>query len=248
VPAHNSRDSYLKYAALTEARFELVIVYDGINNVRANNAPPEIFRKNYAHYSWYEIVNKLASYHGATSFALPYTIRYLVIRMRQALNGDQYVPTEWPREDWVQYGRDPRSAMSFKHNISAILDLAARRGDHVLLMTFATYVPEDYSLEAFQAKRLDYGLQLAPIELWGRREHVVATVAIQNEVVRTLAAQHDGVLLVDQASLMEGSGRYFNDPCHLTFAGSSQFVENILRVLSPRLKSSPVVAKPVQTR
>ena len=236
-PAHTSRDSWLKYTALGEARFELVVFYDGINEARANNAPPEIFREDYAHYSWYKIVNTLASYHGTTSFALPYTLRYLAIGMQYALTKDRYVPKHAPREEWVRYGRVPRSAVSFKHNLGAILDLASRRGDRVLLMTFATYVPEDYSLEAFKAKRLDYGLHLTPLEIWGTREHVLETVAVHNEIVRSLAAQHAGVLFVDQAKLMAGVPRYFDDPCHFTAVGSSKFVEYLLMGLLPSLRS-----------
>ena len=33
---------------------------------------------------------------------------------------------------------------------------------------------------------------------------------------------------VDQASAMPKGGRYFNDVCHLTSAGSAAFVENML--------------------
>lgn len=236
-PAHTSRDSWLKYAALGKARFELVVFYDGINEARANNAPPEIFREDYAHYSWYRFVNALAPYHGTTSFSLPYTLRYLAISMQYARTKDRDVPTHSPRKEWVHYGRDPRSAVSFKHNLGAILDLATRRGDRVLLMTFATYVPEGYSFEAFKAKRLDYGLHRNPIEIWGTREHVLKTVAVHNEIVRSLAAQHEGVLFVDQASLMAGSPRYFNDPCHLTAVGSAKFVEYLLMGLLPSLQS-----------
>ena len=237
MSAHTSRDSWLKYTALGEARFELVLFYHGINEARANNAPPKIFREDYAHYSWYGIVNSLASYHGTTFFALPYTLHYVAIRMQYALTKDRYVPPHSPRKDWVHYGRDPRSAVSFKNNLGAILDLATRRGDPVLLMTFATYVPEDYSLEAFKEKRLDYGQHYHPIEMWGAREHVLKTVAVHNEIVRSLAAQHEGVLFVDQASLMAGVPRYFNDPCHFTVVGSSKFIEYLLRVLLPRLQS-----------
>ena len=72
---------------------------------------------------------------------LPYTrYTFLAISTQYALTEDRYVPKTRPRKDWLQYGRDPRSAVSFKHNLGAILDLAARRGDRVLLMTFATYV------------------------------------------------------------------------------------------------------------
>ncbi len=235
-PAHTSRDSLLKYAALGDARFDLVVVYDGINDARVNNVPPELFREDYGHYSWYETLNTLAPYHGTAYFALPYTLRYLAAAVRQAVTAGSYVPREAPREDWVRYGRDPRSAASFEHNLSAILDLAAQRGDPVLLMSFATYVPANYSLEAFKAKRLNYGLHRTPIELIGAPEHVLNTVATHNGIVRDLAARHEGVLFVDQARLMAGEPRYFNDVCHLTVLGSAKFVENLLAVLPPTIR------------
>jgi hypothetical protein len=46
-----------------------------------------------------------------------------------------------------------------------------------------------------------------------------------------MAARHKKVLFVDQATLMQGSPRYFNDPCHLTVLGSTRFVENLIKVL-----------------
>jgi hypothetical protein len=234
-PAHTSRDSWLEYAAIGQARFDLVLVYDGINDTRANNAPPDIFREDYGHYSWYETVNALAAYQGTASFALPYTLKFLALRVRQALTRNRYVPTTLPPKQWLQYGRNPRSAVSFARNLEAILALAAQRGDRVMLMTFATYVPENYSLEAFEGKRLDYGLHRKPIEDWGRREDVLNAVAVQNEVVRSLAARHDGVLFVDQARLMAGTPRYFNDPCHFTVAGASKFAENVVAAVRPVL-------------
>lgn len=240
MPAHTSRDSWLKYAALGKARFDLVIVYDGLNEARANNVPPELFQEDYGHYSWYEIVNALAPYHGTASFALPYTLRYLVIRIHQTLMSDRYVPTDRPRPDWIHHGEDLRSAASFKHNLDAILSLALKRADRVVLMTFALHVPKDYSLEAFRAKRLDYVLHVSPIELWGKREHVLAAVASHNEIIRSLASAHPEVLFVDQATLMNGSSRYYNDPCHFTVAGSEQFVENLLhRLLINRKAGEP---------
>src|SRR5688572_28152016 len=118
-----------------------------------NSAPPEIFKEDYSHYAWYQIVNSLESYHGRASIALPYTLRFLAIRMLQQLSS-RYLPAGEIREDWFHYGQHSRSAVSFERNLSAILDLASERGDRVLLMTFATYVPADYSLEAFKEKRL----------------------------------------------------------------------------------------------
>jgi len=236
-PAQTSRDSRLKYAALGDARFDLVLFYHGINEARANNAPPEIFRNDYAHYSWYEIVNTLAPYHGTASFALPYTLRFIAIKIRQVLREDRYVSPHVPREDWIHFGRNPRSAVSFEENLGVILDLAGRRGDRLLLMTLALDVPENYSLEAFREKRLDYDRHTSPIEIWGAREHVQQTVAVHNEIVGRLAAEHEDVLFVDQAILMVGGRRYFNDPCHFTAIGSSKFVEHLLRALPPGRQS-----------
>ena len=98
--------------------------------------------------------------------------------------------------------------------------------------------PENYSQEAFKEKRLDYGLHLYPVELWGSREHVMKTVAVHNEIISRLAAQHKAVLFVDQANLLAGSPRYFNDACHFTVVGSLKFVENLMRVLLPSEQDS----------
>ena len=99
MPGHASRDSWLKYSALGAARFDLVLFYQGINDARANNAPPEVFREDYAHYAWYETVNALASYHRTSWFALPYTLDMLRIRMRQILTKDRYDSGREPRKE-----------------------------------------------------------------------------------------------------------------------------------------------------
>jgi hypothetical protein len=236
VPAHTSRDSRLKYAALGKARFELVVIYHGINEARANSVPPDVFRDDYGHYAWYELINALAPYHGKASFALPYTLRYLALKVRQDLAKDRYIPTHTPREDWVHYGRVPRSARPFKENLSAILDLAAERDDRAMLMTFATYAPEGDSLDAFVQKQAARGLHAMPIGIWGSRENVLNTIAVHNGIVRDLVARHENVLFVDQARLMAGSPRYFTDVCHFTVTGAEHFVQNMLPVLFPRLQ------------
>jgi len=235
VPAQTTRDSWLKYAALGAARFDLVMLYHGANEARTNNAPPEMFREDYSHYSWYAMVNALAPSHGTAVFALAYTLRYAAARARQRWAPDRYVPTNEPRAEWVEYGRKVRSVASFEHNVAAILALASERGDPVMLMTFATHVPANYSREAFVEKRLDYRLHKMPVETWGRREYVMAAVAAHNDVVRRLASEHKEVLFVDQAALMEGSARNFDDPFHLTIEGSVAFVEHVISVLRPHL-------------
>jgi prepilin-type processing-associated H-X9-DG protein len=233
VPAHTSLDSLLKYSALEGQRFDLVIDYDGINDTRTNNVPPALFRDDYSHYSWYATINAVAPYHGHAMFALPYTFHYAVASAKQALHPEQYAPTHEPIPEWTQYARALRSVAVFERNLSAIVALAAARGDRLMLMTSAWWLPANYSHDAFIQKRLDYGLHRLPIELWGRHEDVVAALAAQNDAARRLAASHRGVVLVDQARLMEGSAKNFDDPFHLTIEGSISFARHIVDALRP---------------
>jgi hypothetical protein len=232
--AQTSRDSRLKYEALADARFDLVVVYHGINETRANNAPPELFRADYSHYAWYEVLNALAPYHGKAHFALPLTVRYIAVRLRQRLGAERYVPQHRPNEAWLAHGSELRSTESFRDNLEAIAALARERGDPLLLATFALYVPDDYSERAFAAKRLDYGLHRTPLERWGIPANVVAGVRAHNEVVRSLAADGDASFFVDEARLMPRGARSFDDACHLTPDGSQRFVELLL---APVLKA-----------
>lgn len=144
---------------------------------------------------------------------------------------DRYISIRKPRDEWIQYGKDSRSAVSFKENLESIIDLASKRGEQLMHMTFATYVPEGYSLMAFKDRRLDYGLHSCAIEMWGDRDYVMKTVDIHNEIIRSLATRHEDVLFVDQAILMMGDYRYFNDICHLTVVGSIRFVEYMVKKL-----------------
>jgi hypothetical protein len=231
-PAHSSRDSLLKYQAVGDARFEAVVVYDGINEARVNNVPPELYRGDYSHYAWYEVTNALAPYHGHAFIALPYTAVTLAIWMKQAVLVNRYVP-RLPRPDWMKYGGDIRSAASFEANLDRIATLARTRGDHLIVMTFAAYMPAGYSLEAFREKRLDYAGHREPIETWGEPRNVMAAVARHNEVLRALTAARPDVSLVDQDVLMPRAGRYFDDVCHFTAEGSRIFVRNLVEHWPP---------------
>jgi hypothetical protein len=225
---HTTRDSRLKYEALFGRRFDLLLVYHGINDARANNVPPERFAADYSHYAWYEVVNAVAAHRTGLPLALPSTFDFLATRFKEATGLVEYVPLLTPRPAWLAYGGDVKTAASFDANLDAILDAAHARGDRVLLATFATYVAPNYSPEAFAAHGLDYALHLSPIELWGLPANVVAAVDRHNQVVRAVAARHPDVPMVDQAERMPRGGAYFNDVCHLTAIGSSRFVDGLL--------------------
>ena len=231
--AHTSRDSLLKYEALEDERFDLVVVYHGINETRANVIPPLFFREDYSHLPWYRRVNAVAPFHGRAHFALPYTLAFLSNALDVALHPERYHDPDHPRAEWLAYGAEIRSAGTFRRNLEAVLARAEERGDPVVLMSFATHLPGDYSLEAFREGRLDYGLHVSPVELWGDPQHVMAGVEEHNQVVRQLAEAHPDVLFVDQAELLPASGSYYNDVCHLSGAGSARFAGNLVEALLP---------------
>ena len=60
--AHTSRDSFLKWGRVAGRRFDAVVIYDSINDVRMNCCPEGAFRDDYTHCRWYrELDRRLAA-------------------------------------------------------------------------------------------------------------------------------------------------------------------------------------------
>ena len=55
--ATNTRDTLFKYLETHKKKFDLVILYHGINENRANNVPLYLWKDDYSHFSWYDEVN-----------------------------------------------------------------------------------------------------------------------------------------------------------------------------------------------
>jgi len=233
-PAHTSRDSSLKYDLLNDEKFDLVLFYHGINEARANNVPPAMFRDDYSHYSWYANIQRLQAHRESRYLVLPYTLTYLWSVVAEGIGFTRHVSIQKPRPEWLVYGREVKTERSFRMNLEHVLERAAIRGEPVLLMTFATYVPPDYTHRSFIRKELDYSAHSLPIELWGVPAQVQDAVQKHNAVVRELAREH-GTLFVDQDRLIPKTGANFNDICHLTPLGGREFVENIEGIVLDQL-------------
>jgi hypothetical protein len=251
VPGHTTLDSLYKYRKLARAGFELVAVYHGLNELRANNAPPELFRDDYSHYGWYELVRDVVDEGALYPFAAPYTVRFGFRRVLARLGLRHYVPTERPRADWMVHGREIRSLGPFRRNLEAIVALAKQRGERALLMTYASHIPPDYSEERFAARSLDYLLYLSPVELWGEVGNIRAGLAAHNAAVREIVASDPSVEFVDIAAAIPDEGRFYNDVCHLTLAGSERFVEALLPAVLRVMREEPAppgTARPARGR
>ena len=230
MPGHTTLDSLYKYRKLAPAGVELVAVYHGLNELRANNVPPESFRDDYSHYGWYELVRDVVDGDALHPFALPYTVRFAFRRVLARLGLRDYVPIERPNPEWLAFGREIRTREPFRRNLAAIVELARSRGERVVLMTYASHIPPGYSDAKFAARELDYVLYTAPIGLWGDVENVRAGLAAHNAVVRELAASQPDLELVDIEAAIPDEGRFYDDVCHLTVPGAEKFVDALLPV------------------
>lgn len=238
-PGLTTRDSLIKYRVLGDAKkhFDLVIVYHGINDTRLNNCPPEKFKDDYTHGGWYEQIRRMEAQVALLPFfTLPYTIQYTVIHIMSSKKLHYYVPRHKQNPDWVAHGADIKTGRPFRRNMQEILDLAAARSEPVLMMTFAWYVPEDYSITKCKGGQLDYAPSPAPsaVELWGSIEGVTKGLKVHNDIIRDLGDENEKMIFVDTERLIPRIGENFNDVCHLSAAGKKLWLQEILAAMKTR--------------
>lgn len=227
--ALNSLDSRWKYEQLKHQEFDLVMVYESINEARLNNCPREFFRDDYQHSSWYRRVAALNRHRELPWFALPYSLEYLAIGTLDHPAFGWYLPrhtpanTAWPRE----YGRDVKTAATYRRNLEQIVELAKLRGATVLLPQYAYHIPDDATLAHYQREQLGHWVTGRKIEGWGTAAGVTAAIEAHNAVIRDLAAAHNHVITLDMNALMPHEGDVFVDPCHLSPRGCELFVDNL---------------------
>ncbi len=238
-PGRTSAESRAKYARLENRRFDLVLVYHAINDAYLNNCPPDEFRADYTHIPHFAQVMALDRHPEVSWFVLPYTIEHVAINL-----GNRWHIT---RGNWeLEYGSNLRTPPLFEANLEAIADLAERRGDPLLLATFAYHLPANYTEEAFKAKQLDYAKHGCPASTWGTPANLTRALDAHNAAIRRVA-QHRDTLFVDVAGRLPRGRACFDDPCHLTPEGCRQFVEMIVDGLDrARLGNRDSCSRPIR--
>ncbi|MDP6945801.1 MAG: SGNH/GDSL hydrolase family protein, partial [Myxococcota bacterium] len=237
-PAHTTLDSLRKYRLLADQPFDLVVFYHGINDVRANLCPDDVFRPDYTHMLWHRQIQRLEAHPELSFLAHPYVLHLLVATVIEQLWPPRLLPMRNPDgvvdpggeyvSSWVGYGATIKTRPTFQRNVEAVIRLARQKGEPLLLMTFATYQAPGYSFARFKARNLDYARHWVPTEVWGAPAHVPVTVAAHNEVIRASARQHRGVHFVDMATSIPHGRDHFDDICHLAPAGEKAWVEAML--------------------
>jgi len=246
-----SRDSLLQYQHLGEQRqrFDLVLVYDGINDTRLNCCPPELFRDDYTHAIWYrQFADELAR-------GTPTLSRVAVAGVRSALDRNRLGT---PEPELLEFAAQPQTPRCLRANHATLCGLAVERGDPLVLLTFAWHIPPEYTLQKFGDDLLDYarqGKNRCAAELWGKAEYVAHALRLQNDEIRALAAEWHArqstaakkppenrpetppVRLLDMEEQLPHTGEIFIDPCHLTERGSAAFVEILWPVVAESIES-----------
>ena len=245
VAAQGSLDSYYKYWYLRDRHFDLVVLYNGINELRANDVPGELRRDDYSHYAWYEEVNFLVRHYDLTRYGLvlPFYLQHQAVSLdRKIISRGRKVPynSAGIRPEWMPFGASIKSAVPFRRNLERTLSLARAKREPVLLMTFAYAIPEEYSRVRFEQGALGYDRSKPgePVEMWGRPEDIIRGLQVHNDIIRE-AANGTDVFFVDQDALMKHDPRNFIDVCHLSPAGSDQFVRHMVDKLKRQRFTMP---------
>jgi hypothetical protein len=227
--AHTSLDSRSKYGHLEDQRFDLVLFYHAINEARANNCPPEVYRPDYGHYAWYRIMHAYDA-DDDRLLALPFTLRYLWLKLAPQMGLVEAVPRHRPSGEWLDYGSDVKTGPAYRSNLEWIVDRAVERGDPLVLLTFALYVHPGYSEEKFRDGELGLEPGGNPTALWGRPAHVEAAVEVHNRELLAVGSRPE-VDVIDMRAAVPLEGRYWRDICHYSDAGKELWAEHLVREL-----------------
>lgn len=233
APAHSSLDSLTKYRYLLDRgyRFDYIVFYHAINDVRANNAPPDVFRADYSHYLYYRLVHAVFEdnrpfWRAALHSALIFRADRLIAQLRETRAfGRNFVNISYPREDWLKYGSDIKSAASFEANLLAVADLATAHGARLLVGEFV-YDPR---LDAYVQGSAGAPSRESMITLtkeWGLPENVQKGIVAHNEAIRR---HSDRYLYLPTAQLKRTE--YLLDSCHFTPEGQVLFVHCLANAL-----------------
>lgn len=230
--AHSSLDARtkLEWALERGYRFDYVIFYEGINDVRANNVPPDRFDIDYNHYFFYRRVNTV--FNGRKPWLrtlLHSSLFYRAYELTSDLAatrmfGRGLVHLAFPREDWLRFGGDVRSAESFHNNLSRIANACEQYGAKLIVPRYA-YDPR---LDQLARGELDWTDDQANryTEQWGLAENVRKGIQAHNRVIEEMSGRFH---LVDTSPIERPEN--FVDPCHLTPDANQQFIDILIGAL-----------------
>ena len=212
--AMNSLDSRNKVEFLDPAKqFDAILWYHNINDIRANNVPKNLFKRDYSHILWYDKIRALKqNYPFIRLSIIPYYVRLAWIKVKEKLGVQKYVPDYWSMlADWVPYGADHKTTDAFRENLEVVIARARRDRSLLILPTFAY-------------RDVDIG------NMWGQRENVMRSLSIHNEAIRDTARKYQGdpyIHFIDIDQMLTKNDETFHDICHFKDHGAREFAAYI---------------------
>lgn len=223
--SHTTRADVIKLRLLQDYQWDLVLFYDGINDLWANHVLPQDFHGDYRQLDpWYRR-NVLLD----NSLVARYS--YNLLYQRWLSPHHRFV---FPKKPFIN-AANFASLASFRKNIEEMLAISRAAGAQPILLTFAFHLPENYSRKAFLDGQLDYSnpdnYDSRDVYNWGPPDYVREGLQQQNAILRRLAVENN-VPLIDIDSSMSGHGRWFGDVCHFNDDGVDVFVATVSRALA----------------
>jgi len=234
---HTSRDSKFKMELLSKYHFDLVVFYHGINEVRANNCPNEVFKVDYGHFVWYDEINRVKKYSGHEISAIPLAFDYYKVIFTNMFFPTNYIPEGNPREGWREFGNNIKTEESFRSNLLDIKNIVNDMGSKLIVPTFTYCVDSNYSLQEFEKRRFRDERVRFPIETWGFPSNVTKGIEAHNGIIKELTNE-EGIVVIEMDSEMSKNDIMFDDVCHLTERGSGEFSKRIVKEIDVILNGS----------
>lgn len=229
IRSHTTQADVVKLKLLAPYQWDVVLFYNGINDLWANHVLPEDYYSDYRQLDPWNHRNVFLD----NSLLLRYSYNFLY-RQLKPFAQYQFVFAKKPYINAANFASLP----SFTSSVEQIVAISKNLGAKPVLMTFAFHLPDNYSRQAFLDKQLDYSnpdnYDSRDVYNWGPPDYVRAGLSRQNDAIRKVATENK-VELIDIDRAMSGQGRWFGDVCHFNDAGVDVFTALVATALQESL-------------
>jgi hypothetical protein len=156
---------------------------------------------------------------------VPFFYSWMKIRLK-LLAKNIYIPKHFSlKPEWLAYGSKMKSLPCYERNVKRVMDMAQQQRAQFLYLTFAYYLPSDYSLQKFQNKTLDYSFcdHSRETEIWGTPQNVSRFIDSINVDSKAWVSPYKNARWADLYTQFPKTGEYFADICHFSPKGIHQF-------------------------
>jgi hypothetical protein len=99
-------------------------------------------------------------------------------------------------------------------------------------MTFAWYIPDDYTFKKFCQGSLDYNnpekYDECSVQFWGSVDFVKEGLRRHNSIIRNIAKEEQVMLIdIERMDAFSNNSQNFGDVCHFSENGTEIFVKTI---------------------